>query len=388
VVQGGSDAKYVPTGHLLYATSGVLYAVPFDVRSLSTSGGRVAVVEGVRRGGTMTAGATSQYAVSGNGSLAFLPGPAVIDAGGLTLAVFDGTAPPVPLQLPPGGYAAPRVSPDGKWVAVESEDPQGANVLLYELSGTSAIRRLTFGGTNRAPVWSADSRWVAFQSNREGDAGIFQQRADGTGTAERLTKPERGVMHVPDSWSPDGAHLLFTVQTEQQHQLWDLDVRNRRAARFSNVQSPSLIQAVFSPDGRWVAYQSREPGGAPVTATGSANSTYVEPFPPTGAKYLLPVSAGHPYWSRKGDRLMFENGPSTTGWVSVTTSPVFAFGKPFDYARGVRISGNSVAVRRNSDAMPDGRIIGLMPAGGAGPAGASQITVVLNWFDELRARVR
>jgi Tol biopolymer transport system component len=271
-------------------------------------------------------------------------------------------------------------------VAFEREDDREANVLLYELAGTTEPRRLTFGGRNRAAVWSGDSQWVAFQSDREGDIAIYRQRADGTGTAERLTKPERGTVHIPQSWSLDGAHLLFTVEADQRNQLWTLDIMNQRAARFSNVQSPTLVQAAFSPDGRWVAYQSSEPGGARVTASGSRNSTYVEPFPPTGAKYLLSVAAGHPYWSRKGDRLLFENGPSTTGWVPVSTAPAFAFGKVVDYPRGVRVSNNSTAGRRGSDAMPDGRILGLMPSSAPG-AGLSQITVVLNWTEELKQRV-
>ena len=130
------------------------------------------------------------------------------NAGGQDLALFDRSGGIQPLKLPAGTYRAPRVSADGKTVAVEGEDETGEiYILLYNLAGTSAMRRLTFGGHNRGPVWSPDGQWIAFQSDREGEPAVFRQRADGTGTAERLTKPEAGSTHSPQSWSPDGANL-------------------------------------------------------------------------------------------------------------------------------------------------------------------------------------
>jgi serine/threonine-protein kinase len=387
VIDGGADGRYLPSGHLVYVVSGVLYAVPFDVSTFTVQGGSVAVVEGVRRtAGAASSGGIANYAVSSNGSLAFIPGPTTGASlsSGLDLAVFDGTGPPVSLKLPPGPYAAPRVSPDGRWVAFEREDDREANVLLYELAGTSAVRQLTFGGRNRAPVWSGDSRWIAFQSDREGDLAIFRQRADGAGTPERLTKADRGVTHIPQSWSPDGGHLLFTVQAAGEYSLVQLTLKDQSTSPFSNVRAPTLVQATFSPDGRWVAYQLPRPGG---TDGGSANFTYIEPFPPTGAKYVVPMPAGHPHWSRKGDRLLFENGPVTTASIPVTTSPVFSFGRPQESPRGARLSANSVVVRRNSDSLPDGRILGLVNLENAQGGAVPQITVVLNWLEELKQRV-
>ena len=82
---------------------------------------------------------------------------------------------------------------------------------IDDVSGATSIRRLTLGGRNRVPVWSADGEHVAFQSDREGDLAIWWQRADGTTAAERLTKPDKDTAHVPESWSPDGKTLLFSV---------------------------------------------------------------------------------------------------------------------------------------------------------------------------------
>src|SRR5205814_7052648 len=89
-----------------------------------------------------------------------------------------------PLPLPPGSFEHPRISPDGKQITYGTDDGKEAIVWVYDQSGTSAARRLTFEGRNKFPIWSADSRRIAFQSDREGDLGIFWQQADGIGMAE------------------------------------------------------------------------------------------------------------------------------------------------------------------------------------------------------------
>src|SRR5262249_39221837 len=140
----------------------------------------------------------------------YIPGPVGPSSSQLTLALIDRTGDIKPL-LPGGVYTSPRVSPDGKRVAFGTEREKEAIIWIYDLSGTSSMRRLTFGGANRYPVWSADGRYVSFQSDRDGDSGIFRQLADGTGSVERLTSAEKGMSHIPDSWSHDGQWLSFTV---------------------------------------------------------------------------------------------------------------------------------------------------------------------------------
>ncbi len=387
IIEGGSEAKYLPTGHLVYAVSGMLLAIPFDLGSLTTTGGPVPVVEGVRRAGARgTSPATAQFSFSMSGSVAYLPGPVTnLENDGLDLAIFDRQGTPQPLKLPLGSYHSPRVSPDGKSVVFDSEDESGAVVLTYELAGTSAIRRLTFGGKSRAPIWSADGQWIAFQSDREGDLAIFWQRADGTGTAERLTKPEKGTAHLPQSWSPDGQHLLFTAQTgDAQFSLWTMAMKDRRTAAFGNVQSAVVPEAEFSPDGRWVVYFSRDSG-----AGSAGNQVFVQPFPSTGAKYLVPQPGGAPYWSAKGDAIILNSSPSQSSSVAFTATPRVGFGRPVEFPRLGRIEGNPSTTRRNTDSLPDGdRVIGVLPPGASQAATRlGQINVVINWFDEIRARV-
>ena len=168
LLNGGADGRYVPTGHLVYALSGVLMAVPFDLARLAVSGGPVPVVEGVRRTAVVATdvSATAQFSYSANGSLVYLPGPAILQAGDRDLVVFDGKGGLEPLKLPPGVYSAPRASPDGHAIVFETADDKEAIVWVYDLRGASAARRLTFGGKNRAPIWSADGQWIAFQSDR------------------------------------------------------------------------------------------------------------------------------------------------------------------------------------------------------------------------------
>jgi Tol biopolymer transport system component len=388
LVDGGHDGRYLPTGHLVYALSGVLLAVLFDLDRLAVSGGSVPIVEGVRRAGTSTTGtAASQFSYSRTGSLVYLPGPAKASTSGgdLDLALFDRKGGVQPLKLPPGSYRSPRVSPDGKSVAFDSEDDKEAIVSVYDLAGGSAMRRLTFGGKNRAPIWSPDGQWIAFQSDREGDLAIFRQRADGSGTAERLTKPEAGSVHTPQSWSPDGDHLLLTVQKDQQFTLWTMPMKDRRMTAFGDVRSAIATEAAFSPDGRWVAYQSYQ---SRETARGSTTQVFVQPFPSTGAKYLVPQTGVQPYWSWKGDELILNSSATQSFAIPVTNTPRVVFGRPQDFARVGRLEP-SVDGRRNADAMPDGQhVIGVTLASPSesGAALASQITVVLNWFEEVRQR--
>ncbi len=246
LLEGGSDARYLSTGHIVYALGGVLFALPFDLERLAVTGGPVPVVEGVRRasiGGANTG--TAQFSVSNTGSLAYVPGPASASSTSLMdLALVDRQGHVEPLKLPPGPFEFPRLSPDGKRIAFGTDDGKEAAVWIYELSGTGAPRRLTFGGRNRWPVWSADGQRVAFVSDREGDAAIFWQRADGTGAVERLTKPEQGSSHVPLAWSPKGDVLLFGVN-KGTLSLWMLSFPDRKTMAFDSVQSSNPINPSF-----------------------------------------------------------------------------------------------------------------------------------------------
>ena len=160
------------------------------------------------------------------------------------------------LGLPMAGRS-PRVSPDGKFVAFDIEDANGAAVWVYELAGDKPMRQLTFGGKSRHPIWSRDGQWVTFQADREGDLGIFRQRADGSGAAERLTNPETG-RNSPAVLVERSRHLLFSVSKEKVWALGTLSLKDRKVAPFGDVHSTEPAEGAFSPVGQWVVYRSSE----------------------------------------------------------------------------------------------------------------------------------
>jgi eukaryotic-like serine/threonine-protein kinase len=376
IIEAGADARYVPTGHIVYAVSGTLFAVPFDVARLAVTGAAVPVVEGVARATSVSSG-SAQYAFSDSGSLIYLEGPT--SASRRDVLRFDRQGSAEALTVSPGAYAYPRVSPDGKRLALETHEAKETNVAIYDLSGSSAVRRLTFGGNNRFPIWSADGQRLAFQSDREGDAAVFWQPADG-GSAERLTKPEPGTIHLPESWSPTRDVLLFSAAKGSDVSLWTFDVRERKATAFSDVRSTNFAtDAVFSPDGRWVAYQIGEPGQAEAT-------TYVQPFPPNGTKYQI-GRGGRPAWSRDGSELFYVPAPGQFRAVKVRTQPTFEFSNPISIPRNFGIA--DPINPRPYDVTPDGRFVGIGTAlqAGTGSTRSTQIHVVLNWFEELKVRV-
>ncbi len=376
VIERGNGARYLSSGHIVYSLDGILFAVPFDLRRLAATGPSVRVVDGVRHAALPDA----QFSISDTGTLIYVPGPSSGATAYLDLAFIDRKGTIAPLNLPTGAYEAARASPDGRRVAFGSDDGKDAIVWVHDVSGVSAPRRVTFGGRNKFPVWSPDGERVAFQSDREGDAGLFWQRVDG-GTAERLTKADPGTSHVPESWSSDA--LLFTVTKGATVALWALSPRDGTRETFGGVESLTPTGAVFSPDGRWVAYATMEAGS-------TFSTVYVQPFPPTGATYQVSRDddGHHPVWSRDGKELFYVPGPGRLAGMRVTTQPSFAATHPSPLpAAGIQGPPRLV---RNFDIMPDGaRFIGFTPAGDDQSQANSgrQMHVVLNWFEELKAKV-
>ena len=376
VFSGGSDPRYVPTGHLVYSVGGSLMAIAFDVHRLETRGSAVPVLEGVRRSAAGASGAAN-YSVSETGSLIYVAGPTGSSGNVVEITLSDRKGAVETLKVPGGSYTEPRASPDGQKIAFTSGEKE-TTIWVYDVAATSAMRRLTYGGNNRHPIWSADSTRVTFQSDRDGDQGIYWQLADGSGAAERLTKAEPGVAHAPESWSPKGDALLFSATQGNERSLWIYSVKTKTAEPFGGVRSTNQIGAVFSPDGGWVAYSTIESGRSFV---------YVQPYPPTGARYQATAQPGPhtPIWSPDSKEILFNPRPSAFEVVSFGTKPAVAFGNPVAVPRPFQTGPPQL--RRQYDMTKSGKILGLSTPGQSPTGAPPPILVVLNWFEEMKQRL-
>ena len=237
-------------------------AVPFDPQRLTVTGAAVPVVEGVLQSASTGA---AQYSLSATGSLVYVPGG--VQAAQRRLVWVSRNGAEQPLAAPAHAYRFPRLSPDGRRVAVAIAE-QETQVWLYDLS-RETLTRLTFeGNANRNPAWTPDGKRIAFQSNKEGPPNIFWQLADGSGGLERLTTSE--YIQAPISWSPDGQLLAFVeVNPTTGYDIWVLRLSDRKAQPF--LRTPFNEAAPrFSPDGHWLAYVSDESGRYEI---------YVQPYP-------------------------------------------------------------------------------------------------------------
>jgi len=379
LIDGGSDARYLPTGHLVYAVGGVLFASRFDPERIATIGTAAPVVEGVRRAGGATGAA--QFSVSATGSLVYVPGPASVGVARRSLTHVDRNGVVTVLKLPAGPYDSPRVSPDGAYVAFGSDDGKEVAVFIYDLSGKAQMRRLTLSGASRFPVWSPDSRSVAFQSDRDGNRGIFRQRVDGSGTFEQLTTSEAGTSHAPESWSPNGQTLLFSSMKDSHVSLWTLTLPEKKIERFGRLESLESMDPVFSPDGHWVAYDAVDAGMSRV---------FVEAFPSrTDSRYELTGQARNPFWSADGTRLIYAPAAAELSAVTVSAGATVAFGNPTAVPRG-GLTGppGGAGGRRSYDPAPnDNGVFGFVLGEVVENQSGTTLQVVLNWFEELKQRV-
>lgn len=372
LIEGGADGRYVPTGHLVYALGSTLLAVPFDFAKLEKTGGPVPVTEGVARSGFNASG-VAQLSFAANGAMVYFTGnTSTLPETKVALVDRDGKAKPLPL---PGGryYSEPRISPDGKQAAVMTGDDQETLVSVWDLSQAAALRRLTFQSADH-PVWTRDGQRIIFDSA----GSLFWQRADGTGAAEELAKPQGQGSYTPNSVSPDGKTLLFRAADD----IWSLSLDGDHKPKSLISGEGNQVHAYFSPDGRWIVYVSVEPG---------APQLFVEPFPPTGAKYQITTNGGaSPLWSPDGKQIFYigSRGDTRQLWsVDVHTQPNFGFANP------TKLPIDKIVQRANSvrpyDITPDGKQFLIVYRDSSTPDQPSQqqIRITLNWFDELKRRV-
>jgi serine/threonine-protein kinase len=200
LIEGGTHARYVSSGHIVYITAGALMAVPFDLATGTVKGTGVPVLDGVARS---ELGAT-QIAVSPSGSLAYVSGEP--RSAIRSLVWMDRKGAITPLPLAPRAYWSPRLSPEGRRIAVGIEGSTH-DVWVSDVA-RDTLARVTFGSDNYLPLWTPDGTRIVFQSNRTGPWNIFWMPVDRSVPEVQIVKSEHTV--IPHSWSADGQTLVYT----------------------------------------------------------------------------------------------------------------------------------------------------------------------------------
>ena len=381
LVGQASGAEYVRTGHLLFAAVGGLHAVRFDLEQLAVRSDPVLVVADV----AMRVAGAGNYSVSRLGTLVYIPEESALTA--RSLVWVDRKGREAPIKVPLRVYSQAVISPDGARVALVTRDEQHDIHILDLASGN--VMRLTLGpAVDDQPVWTRDGR-IIFASTSPGPSNLFVQYADGRGAAERLTVSSE--LQVPGFVTPDGRSVVgweFARETggDIVRFPFTLAMGEPRHSMLSGPPSVErLVDTPFrelnvevSPDGRYIAYQSDESGRFEI---------WVRPFPQLNGRWQVSAAGGtRPAWAKNGTELFYLDLANTLNAVPVQISGgTFVHGTParvFDtvYAEPL---GNG----RSYDVSPDGQRFLMLKENGGGRTAQRRLAVVLNWFEELQARV-
>jgi Tol biopolymer transport system component len=276
---------------------------------------------------------------------------------------------------PPGDYTDVALSPDETRVAVTRSDPQGVNLDLWliDLARNTPSRFTFHEAVDRLPVWSPNGVRIAFSSQRDAPESIYQKVASGAGSDELLLKGSGGPV-FPTDWSPDGRYLLYVSQDPKTG--IDLGVLplegDRKPAIY--LQTPfNERNGRFSPDGKFIAYASDESGRYEV---------YVQPFPPSGAKWMISSGGGGlPRWRRDGREIFYVSSSSKLMAVEVKTAPKFEAALPQPLFDARLYTGLNFGVFPYAPAANGQRfLINSMP----GETASAPITIVQNWTSGVK----
>ena len=354
------QARFARPGYLVYGQSpGVVRALPFDLESLSLKGPPVSMMDSVER--AMDGGAI-YFAIADTGLLVYAP-----TGQHHQMVWVDRNGAETPISSDRAAFRVPRLSPNGKLIAVAvSDETRRSDIWIYNAEG-GAKRRLTTEGHNLEPVWTPDGLRLAFNS----DAALVEMQANGSGSKEILLSADRS--RSPCAWSSNGNDLLFEQSEAGRNSLW----RSHRSAQ--NAPPELLIRStngdcgVLSPNGKWLAYVSDDSGRAEV---------YVDSYPSLAEPISVSSNGGRrPRWSRDGRELFYREGDALMS-VSVDSSAGFRVGRPRRLLSGPYRGESQEAA---FDVSPDSRRFLMIKSDAA--ATLRQINAVENWFEELKRRV-
>jgi len=376
LIERGSCAHYVHTGHLVHSLAGDLIAVPFDLKAMKVTGPSVPVVEGAISFGWYGG---AHFSVSRNGSLVYVPGSAATETNKRIVRVNRAgkvEALPVPL----GDYQSPRIAPDGeRLLVVESKPETKPQLWVFDLARGTKRRFTDDRGDTYWGIWTPDGKQIVFNSSLGGETmDLYSKLADGSASEKDLTEQTDQLHLVPMSWANDGKTLIITAV--------DAKTTNFDIARLpEGADTPQpLINTRFnefhpaiSPSGRWLAYSSDESGRVEI---------YIRSYPGPGGAIPVTTDGGRePVWDPSEKELYYRDDTGDKVFkVSILTEPTVQIGSPELLFEG-RYLGSSSFWGRVYDISPQGDFFILIEEQETQPA--TQINVVLNWFEELKRLV-
>jgi len=357
-----SNAIYSPTGHLLYWRDGAVRAQPFDPERLEITGEPVAVAPGAH---FEVDSGTAFFSASQNGTLAYhLGGSATTQT---RLVLRDRRGAEVGTAGPPGNFYSPRFSRDGRRIAVDNSGIENnGDIWIYD-PARPVTTRLTFDAADESsPVWSPAGDRVAFFTHKAGNRDLHIRPLSGPGGEEILLATD--ASEVPLDWSWDGQWIAFERAESSgswQRDIWILSLADRQARSFQATPFQEDA-AQFSPDGRWLAYDSDESG---------RHEVYVRPFPAGEGVWQISVDGGIvPRWRADGREMFYlaadgrlMSVPLAPGKDGVGAgAPVALFPANMRFGYG-----------RHYDAAPDGQrfVINTWIV----DAGSQPMSLMLNW---------
>ncbi len=361
LIQGGVNPHYAHSGHIVFGgVEGTLKAVAFDLEKLETKGQIFQILEDL----LVYGGGAANFSLSHNGDLAYLSGSPITT---MTLVNNSG----IELSSSVGkDYSSPRISPDGKRVAVKVFDGTKSDIYIYAFEDGTFIR-LTFDGINGSPSWTPDGQRIVFRSTREGTQDLFWKKADGTSDAEPLLVKE--LDQTEPSFSSDGKFLVYReTHPDTGRDLWILPMEEGRGPEPFLITPHEEMMSKLSPDDRYVAYVSDETG---------TREVWVRTFPdPAIGRWQISEGGGRePLWSKDGRKLIYRSEGEIIS-VDIETDPVFTLGKKTTLFSDVFEKWATSS--QNYDIHPEReQFIFLKNLRGSG------ITVVLNWTEELKRLV-
>jgi Tol biopolymer transport system component len=374
IVEQASEAQYATSGHVVFGREDTLFAVPFDLGRLRVTGPAAPVLKPVQMD---VYGRTASFALSRSGVLAYVPGDQGLGQSRLEWRDRKGGIEPLPVE--PGVYMGPRISPDGRQLAVTQRQGHRVRLSLYEFGRQVLAPLEQQGSWNSRAAWNPDGERLAFTSNRGGPWNLFMTGTSGGSETERLVRS--GNEQMAGSWSPDGALLAYVNRSEEdQFDIWllPLEAPSRDPVPFL-VSAFNEIAPAFSPDGRWLAYVSGETGQAEIFVSEVERGDLTP-----GVHRKVSRNGGwDPVWARDGSELFYSSLDGR--WIlgtKVMLTPRLVLGEEREMVGPLHPWSGNWPNEGRFDVTPDGERF-LVVSSTRDPEAPMRLVVALDWTRDL-----